>query len=80
MSLTVEGALVLVGFRANHGTAHATVDVGRQFGVGKGIFTIYECGELFEVGRSTNLVDSIHVGKSPRSCADNTQQCGQTQI
>ena len=56
VSLTIEGTLILVGFCANHGTINASVNVGRQYGVGKDLSIIHQYSKLFQVSCCTNLV------------------------
>ena len=80
MSFTIKGTSVLVVARTNHCTIDASVDVGCQLGIGIDISLIHEYSELFQVRSRTNLIDSIHVGKSPCSCGDNAKKRCQTQI
>ena len=80
VSLTIEGALVLVVSSTNHRTVDASVNVGSQHGIGIDLTIINERSELLELGCRTNLIDTIDIGKCPCSCGDNAQQRSQTQI
>ena len=77
---TVEDTFVLNGIGANHRRGRGLDDVCRQQGIGKAVSLIHKGSELFQVFCRTNLIDTIHLGKCPCSCADNAQKRYHTQI
>ena len=80
VACTFESALVAVFRCANHGTVDASVNVGREHGIGVDLTIIYELSKRFEVCCRTNLIDASHIGECPCSCADDAHQRCQTQI
>ena len=81
VALTVQAALEVVVFAANHGALRAVVDVGREFScreVGAVHTTVHQFGKGFQFLGRTNLDDVAGIADSHRSTAHQQHRCQET--